>query len=70
MSGLGAGGYRTVGSKALSAVRKQKKDIRWRNWDKMRDEKRDNEILTQNRRDVVVVVRRVEATEGRRLGVK
>ena len=35
----------------------------------MRDERRDNAILTQNRRDMVVVVRRVEAVEGRRLGV-
>ena len=58
--------YRTVGSKAFSAVRKQKKGIGWRNWDKMRDERWDDAILTQNRRDVVVVVRRVEAVEGRR----
>ena len=50
------GDYRAVGIKALSAVQKQKKDIGWRNWDKMRDERRDNAILIQNRRDVVVVV--------------
>ena len=67
------GDYRTVGSKALSAVQKQKKDIGWRNWDKMRDEmrdeRRDNAILIQSRRDVVVIVRRVEAVEGRRMPV-
>ena len=50
------GDYRAVGIKALSAVQKQKKDIGWQNWDKMRDERRDNAILIQNRRDVVVVV--------------
>ena len=50
-------------------MQKQKKDIGWRNWDKMRDERRDNAILTQSRRDVVVIVRRVEAVEGRRMPV-
>ena len=49
------GDYRAVGIKALSAVQKQKKDIGWQNWDKMRDERRDNAILSQNRWDVVVV---------------
>ena len=76
-SGLGSGGqcnvrggdYRTVGSKALSAVRKQKKDIGWGNWEKMRDERQDNAILTLNRRDVLVVVRRVEAVDDRRMPV-
>ena len=63
------GDYGTFGSKALSAVRKQKKDIGRRNWDKMRDERRDNAILIQNRRDLVVVVWRVEADEGRRMPV-
>ena len=54
-------------------MQKQKKDIGWRNWDKMRDEMRDerreNAILNQSRRDVVVIVRRVEAVEGRRMPV-
>ena len=54
-------------------MQKQKKDIGWRNWDKMRDEMRDerreNAILIQSRRDVVVIVRRVEAVEGRRMPV-
>ena len=33
----------------------RRKDIGCRNWDKMRDERRDNAILSQNRWDVVVV---------------
>jgi hypothetical protein len=47
-------------------VRKQKKDIGWRAWDNMRDERRDNAALTHNRRDAVVVVQR---GEGRRMPV-